>query len=443
MVTKKDCSKTGFNPNFIKDIIRSIKKNMTDLEENEKRFQVKQEYTIDLCINLCNKAATRFQSMHDEFQKANDPLAYLESKKKSCYATFEGFCKGAMTTALFADLIGNQLREAIRQSVKIKAAEELSSEIRSNIDAFSGNRSNLEEHVLESLAENEDFDDLMDYIDTPKSFIERFIADKIEKYCNEKEIHIEKSIFGKNITGFCGIVLVAVDSASSKSEAAQLDLSDWLDHFSEEMKKQNLVMNRRDLNCVEYQDIKDIKFLKNAIAEVVKNIEKTLPNESSGKIFQKIDLGNIQTKILNNLCGCWVQCPFCKTLCTNTMENHEGDHSVQFHRPKCLKGWSWLNTTNLDIGICTTSVGSDEIIVYSDGTRLPWKQYREYTDKTAKHWSITPDASEQSYWNWIVCRFQSEIEKRFAKTFAGRGEIPERWRKITKEEAVKSLSKSI
>ena len=143
------------------------------------------------------------------------------------------------------------------------------------------------------------------------------------------------------------------------------------------------------------------------------------------------------------MCGCWVQCPFCKTLCTNTMENHEGDHSVQFHRPKCLKGWSWLNTTNLSIGICTTSVGSDEIIVYSDGTRLPWKQYREYTDKTAKHWSITPDASEQSYWNWIVCRFQSEIEKRFAKTFAGRGEIPERWRKITKEEAVKSLSKSI
>ena len=91
---------------------------------------------------------------------------------------------------------------------------------------------------------------------------------------------------------------------------------------------------------------------------------------------------------------------------------------------------------------CSTSVGSNCCIVYDDDDEtLPWKEYRKYKNNPdAAFWSITPDTSLQPYWKWIICRFQSEIEKKYGKKFAGRGEIPEAWNSITKEDAIKSLS---
>ena len=457
-VKEKVILKVDFGPNFILDIIRKVEIMTKDLDQPEKRFQVHKEYMIDMCLFLCTRAAKYFQVMHETFQAINNPLTYLESKKKSCYATFEGFCKGAMTTALLADLIGNELRDAIRLSVQIKATEELSTEIRSNIDAFRGNRSNLENHILEALAENENFEDLMLYICTPKSYIENFIAKKIKKYCCKKREHIEKNIFKNIVTSFCKIVLAAVDLASSSNEfKSKFDVKDWLDLFCDEMQSQDLVMIRKDLCSVEYQEINDMDFLKNAIAEVVSDIEKSLirefcdlPSKNSvssttsqtflGRItlffkptftqeddefckslLEKFDLEKIQEKILNNLCGCWVQCPFCKSLCTNTLADHDGDHSVEFHRPQGLNEWYWNKTKNLMIENCSTSVGSNCCIVYDDDDEtLPWKEYRKYKNNPdAAFWSITPDTSLQPYWKWIICRFQSEIEDKYGKKFAG------------------------
>ncbi|KAG9333342.1 hypothetical protein JZ751_012809 [Albula glossodonta] len=53
--------------------------------------------------------------------------------------------------------------------------------------------------------------------------------------------------------------------------------------------------------------------------------------------------------------GCWAQCPFCKAICTNTIPNHDGDHSVKFHRCEALAGWHYHNTDNFSVDFCTTS----------------------------------------------------------------------------------------
>ncbi|KTF97354.1 hypothetical protein cypCar_00046428 [Cyprinus carpio] len=37
--------------------------------------------------------------------------------------------------------------------------------------------------------------------------------------------------------------------------------------------------------------------------------------------------------LIDHFCQCcWVQCPFCGATCTCSIENHDGDHSVPFHR---------------------------------------------------------------------------------------------------------------
>ena len=147
---------------------------------------------------------------------------------------------------------------------------------------------------------------------------------------------------------------------------------------------------------------------------------------------------------MDNLCGCWSQCPFCKAVCTNTMPNHNGDHSVCFHRPQVVNGIIWHKTDHLCIDVCSSLVASDSnlVIDVKADKSIPYKNYRtagpEHND-----WSITPDSSVQPYWKWFVCTFQSNLEERYKGNFDGRGKIPENWKTITLEEALASLKASI
>ncbi|XP_050953048.1 interferon-induced very large GTPase 1-like [Labeo rohita] len=148
--------------------------------------------------------------------------------------------------------------------------------------------------------------------------------------------------------------------------------------------------------------------------------------------------------LIDHLCDCcWVQCPFCAAICTNTIENHDGDHSVPFHRNNGLNGWFYRGTTNLSICICTSAVASDRSFYpnSSDDT-VPWKEYRKGGPKYAS-WRITPDLSELPYWKWFVYRFQKDLENHYEKTYAGSGKIPDEWKKYSKEDAIDSLDRYI
>ncbi|KTF78624.1 hypothetical protein cypCar_00043909 [Cyprinus carpio] len=73
---------------------------------------------------------------------------------------------------------------------------------------------------------------------------------------------------------------------------------------------------------------------------------------------------------------------------------------------------------------------------------IPWKEYRTGGPEYAS-WSITPDLSELPYWKWFACRFQTELEKLYEKTFQGSGKIPREWRKYSQEDAIEGLDKYI
>ena len=146
----------------------------------------------------------------------------------------------------------------------------------------------------------------------------------------------------------------------------------------------------------------------------------------------------IQNEIMNNLCGCWSKCPFCNTLCTNTIPNHDGDHSVDLHRPQGVNGMGWLNTEYFVTDICSSDVGSDCSFVIN-GVSYKYKEYRTAGPEYAS-WSITPDTSFLPYWKWFVCTFQSNLEEYYSLEFQGMGKIPEEWKSIKIDEAIESLN---
>jgi hypothetical protein len=119
------------------------------------------------------------------------------------------------------------------------------------------------------------------------------------------------------------------------------------------------------------------------------------------------------------------------------MTNHDGDHSVEFHRPQALVGGQWHKTDQFTTDICSSLVGSTCHLVLEEDKTIPYVEYRKYAP--AADWSITPDTSFQPYWKWVICNFRFELEELYSLKFHLKGEIPEGWESITKAAAIESL----
>ena len=183
----------------------------------------------------------------------------------------------------------------------------------------------------------------------------------------------------------------------------------------------------------------DTEFLKEAMSKALDPAMREIEEDCSSKRIDEI-VPDIEEILSEHLCGCWKQCPFCKAICTNTIPQHEGDHSVPFHRPQAVSGWHWHKTDHFVIDCCTSSVASDCFFILHDLQEFPYKKYREAGGDYAT-WSITPDSSTQPYWKWFVCHFRSNLEENYGKKFTGKGSLPDLWTKITKQEVLNDLQK--
>ncbi|KAF5918807.1 hypothetical protein HPG69_005845 [Diceros bicornis minor] len=126
----------------------------------------------------------------------------------------------------------------------------------------------------------------------------------------------------------------------------------------------------------------------------------------------------IKKMLFEHLSGCWKQCPFCKAVCTKTFHTHEGDLSVLFHHPQAVNGQGWHETDHFLIECCLSVARG----VYAT-------------------WHITSDSSTQPYWKWLVCHFRVKLEEKYQKKFIDKGEIPDAWTKITKQNVLEENDK--
>ncbi|KAL0198309.1 hypothetical protein M9458_006849, partial [Cirrhinus mrigala] len=386
----------------------------------------------------------KFAELHQMFRKANDPVIYLEKKKPEYYSVFQGFCKGATSAAVFGTLICSELKNPILQSAYNKTANDLAGEMRTNIPAFKGNRSNLEKHILKALAEEEDFEKFIEYICFPKTHFEEFIKAKVKSYITG-ENSSALAMIKENIKHKEQCVITAAKSATAEVLEKDADANTWLNIFSDCLKDE-LEYRKEHLtgNCC--QDITDFELLE----EVVKRKLRLITEELNRCLLKPSDIEMEMFReppdevLIEHFCQCcWVQCPFCGVVCVNTMEDHTGDHIAPFHRNCGMRGMIYRGTTNLCLEFCTSSVASDTQSFYPNSETeetILWKEYRTAGPEFEK-WSITPDLSELPYWKWFVCRFQADLEKHYDKTFSGYGKIPNEWRSYTKEQAIESLEK--
>ncbi|XP_067401763.1 interferon-induced very large GTPase 1-like, partial [Emydura macquarii macquarii] len=434
-IDMKEQQRVDYNQSYIHEILNAIRREV-DSASNNSKYAFNNEYKIELSLYLCKMAADRFEEMHRAFKNANNPTIYLENKRDDFFKCFQISCQGATSITTFADFLCNKLSAALRQAVYDKTAIAIASEMRSNYSAFNGNRSKLETSILISLAKEENFEKYRQYIHFPRDFLESFFKKCVDDYCLDKKNPRLKNFLNISLESFQTRVLSAIRDSTRVVKDKYGTVSLWLDEFCNRL-GDDLDLPRSDLKSIEHQEIKDIEFLKEAMNKALPPVLENLKKE-----LAVTDMEPFQPKphqmLLEQLCGCWEQCPFCKALCTNTIPGHDGDHSVHFHRPQALTGTQWYGTDQFVIEICSSLVASDCFMVLSENNQIPYKNYRQAGPAYAS-WSITADKSAQSYWKWFMCHFRSILEKDYCAKFEDKGAIPPEWEAFTKKSVISEL----
>ncbi|XP_067114647.1 interferon-induced very large GTPase 1-like [Osmerus mordax] len=434
-ITRKEDERRDFNDGFINEILSIITSEIDSFTESNQIKSTK-EYLTDLSVHLCIKAVPTFERMHSSFRKTVDPVTYLESKRDQYLQMFKHHCKGANSITIFADFLCKQLEPAIKQQVNQKTSRQISDLLINNHPAFNGNRCNLENRILEHLAEKLSFEDYEEYIDQPQTYFIGFIHEHVKKYCANDKI---TDMLIENLHSFKSVVLTVNTDVTAEVVTQCGNAKTWLDSFCLKLGT-HMVIKREDLKSIENEDIQNLTELKEMMVKCLNETVmkmKEQEKQNSGKECFATLKHQATEHLSDHHKGCWAKCPFCRATCTNTIPDHEGEHSVMFHRPEALRGSYWKDTDHFALEFCTTSVSSDASFRCQTGV-LPYKKYRE-AGEPYNQWSITADGSNQSYWKWFLCKFQSQWENKKGYKFSGKGEIPQSWSQITRESALKEL----
>ncbi|XP_039523166.1 interferon-induced very large GTPase 1-like [Pimephales promelas] len=434
-------SKMGYNKSCIQQLTGYIKARIAQHEEGSVRYEFKNEFFRDLVLSIFKRANKKISDQHRLFREANDPVIYLKKKREEYYNIFQKYCHGSTSAAIFGQIICQKLKEPIEKSVYKKTARYLADETIAKCESLNGNKSNLEKHILKTLAEEENFDKYMNYIHNPKDHLKSFIRDEVSRYIDDKFSVSVLPKMKKNIKLLQQKIMKAAHESTEHVQENKGDVGLWLKSFTQRLLDE-LIFSEKDLSGVKHDDV-DVKLLEDVIRQELPAIISDISRGFNTNTFPvKLDDKDRPDELLiDHFCQCcWVQCPFCGAVCTNNIENHDGDHRVEFHRMNGINGWHYHQTENLRADFCTTLVRSNERFCAFD-VWFPYKDYRRAGGVYAQ-WSITPDYGH-SYWKWFVCRFQKDLEKFYNKTFQGRGEIPDEWRELRKQDALESLDECL
>ncbi|XP_009645749.2 interferon-induced very large GTPase 1, partial [Egretta garzetta] len=334
-ISTKEKEKRDYSRSFIHEILNEVQKGVNAVPNNA-QYRFNKDYRIDLSLYLCRMAAERFKDMHAAFQKANDPAVYLESKREDFFKCFQISCQGSTSITTFAVFLCDKIAPALHQAVYKKTALAIAQDVRDKIPDFSGNRHTLEICILRQLAQEENFDNFKEYLYFPEEFFQSYIERRVVEYCLDKNRRLEKFL-NDSLTHYYGRIQSAVFESTNivKHRKDRNDkISLWLDEFCSAL-GEVLSLPRKDLKGIEHQEVTDIEFLSNAMAEVLAPLRDSLREG-----FASADMSSFErqphTILAEQFAGCWEQCPFCGAVCTNTMKNHDGDHYLVFHRPQVL-----------------------------------------------------------------------------------------------------------
>ncbi|CAM4275314.1 unnamed protein product [Leuciscus chuanchicus] len=334
----------GYSISCIQKLIDYIKARVKEHKKGPVKYVFKNEFFMDLVLSIGKRANEMITDQHRQFREANNPQIYVEKKREEYYSIFQKYCHESTSAANFGEIICQKLKEPVEQSIYKKTSRDLTDEMKANCPSLNGNRSNMEKHILKKLAEKENYHKYMNYIHKPRDHFKSFIKYEVRRYITDNFSVSVLPEMKENIKLLQKKIMKAAHESAEHVEENRGDVGLWLKSFTQKLSDE-LIFSEKDLSGVKHDDVDDFSLLEDVIRHKLPAIMTDISSRFNTETFPvKLDSKLRPDEILiDHFCQCcWVQCPFCYAICTNTIDNHDEDHSVPYHRVNGMNGCSGL-----------------------------------------------------------------------------------------------------
>ncbi|XP_034074454.1 up-regulator of cell proliferation-like isoform X2 [Gymnodraco acuticeps] len=428
-----------YHDSFTKNLLQNV-----DVSLKGKSFQLK--FEIDLKLHICGIASREFLQMHKHFLLARDPKIQLEKYKPQYLLDFLDLYKKT-------DDCQRKAKAFVRLCIKPAVEEYISRHLGTNIvdevlagrhSAEYSSRNFFQYNIQKELLQKEDFQSFVKFIRKYEIYVKDFIFQDILQEMSEDKTLFE--LKKKNLKVIVKKITDATERAS-KGEDGVL-LPDNKESITELIKNMRTFLTKDILISEEAEKTTLFQIqstchpfkesLVQSLREMNEQLQEDFPkSEDIAETVNKLAT-KPQDELFSQVCGCGQQCPFCKVPCEAGGKRHEKHHAA-VHRPQGLGRYRIGATEKLVETLCTTDVHSEHKFRCA-ATNEEWHPYKDY-QQIYPDWLIPQDYTRETsdYWKYVLVKYN----ERFAQEYNAKpADVPEAWRKITKEQAQKGLKEA-
>ncbi|XP_062994197.1 interferon-induced very large GTPase 1-like [Elgaria multicarinata webbii] len=434
-IQEKLSSKADYDETYCGELLCAINEKLQ--ESDVQKLHTTPSLEVDLKLHILGEAAHEFQKMHENFIKENNPRGCLEKLKTQYFSAFRDLYleKDALQNRA-KDFCDQCLQPALVDYINKRLGIEIVDDILTSSHSIEyASRTFFQYTLLNEMLEEKNFGKYVEYINDYEDFVKSWILKRVlDHYSKNKDL---KNLEAQILSAILMKISEALKNVQNKN---LVTISEFLDHFCGEMQKE-LVIPKASLVGVHFKHGSDT-------GQFSDYVEKSLP-DLERQILSMFDALNITSKlsklpvkpqdeIFKRVFGCGKQCPFCKVPCEAGGGAHE-EHFAAVHRPQGLGKWRIKTTQKLYYNMCSTDVASNqEFYCPEKEWKLhPYKDYRVYYPD----WCIQPDPSisASDYWKFVLTEFNHDFAQEYN---AKPADLPEEWKKITKEQALQALKET-
>ncbi|XP_071264237.1 interferon-induced very large GTPase 1-like [Salvelinus alpinus] len=436
-MTQRVKSKTDYHDTHIKELLRIVDKTL----QQHTQVKVSEECEVSLKQHICGRAAREFQKMHNDFIEVNDPRKCLElSKNKYLTEFIDLFHNRDQCLKKAKDFTKLCLEPAVQDYVSKMIGPDVIDEVKTGegSEVYS-TRGAFQFSILKQLLTDGKYEKYREYINHYERFVKDWLFDQIVQRLSEE--NSLKKLEIKHLSEIITIIIAAISNVSSK--ATVNDIKTFIGIICEAL-REKLVFPKDALDSIRRlipEEANREQFVV-ILTELVGEMERSLAAEynKGGDIKERLRSLPFkpQEELFTSLFGCGKQCPFCGVPCEAGGKEHS-EHHASIHRSLGISGDRESYSQKLVFEICSSLVISNEVFSNAEtgGKYHPYKDYQTYYPD----WIITGDSSMEAsdYWKYVMATFNETIAD---EVNARPADIPEDWKVLTSDDALKSLKRS-
>ena len=406
--------------------------------ETEKlRFKFRKCLKCDILLYTFANAYTLFDEMEERYIQERDIRGDLERNlRPRLESYFLNLCNEMEKEVLAATAIVGVLQNPIVSELNRTIGPAVTRKLLTK--AMYQSKATFHASVLIQLGKEGKFESYIPYLKNPVKFLRNKLMESIEDYCLKEEPASINLLLQNEAKKIKEKLFAAISRAREATKTESEKLTYWILRFVENCSTLAITKEMFAVAAID-EDLKDVDVFESKLRGSVEEfLESLIKRGVDDATFRKWN-PSPHDCLFTSMFGCQSCCPFCKALCDQTVENHEGNHSTIIHRPQGLIGFRNVTTQQLVDSICTTNVTSEASFqnIDTSGEWHPYKDYQSVNDYY-KSWTIPPDPSFEAstYWQWFMATYSKELAEHYQ---VKQPHIPSAWKKRTFNEVKNQL----